>query len=135
MRASSVIFARKRLSRILVLASSLFLVVTATASAQAATGPAADGSSSPTVTHKTVTAPGFVAGTAVRELQLGTMPATSASPAVSPPTSCNVGPVNVTVTSYYTNNLLTGTSSVWSDVVSCLGTGSETMEDYLKVSS
>jgi hypothetical protein len=54
LRTTVAVLARKQLARIVVLASSLFLVVTATASAQAATGPSASRSGGTLAAEKLV---------------------------------------------------------------------------------
>jgi hypothetical protein len=88
------------------------------------TGPtAASAAQDPTIVGHVSTVAQTISSPAVSATVAGVQP----SPDVAPPSSCNWGPVTGTVTATYTDHILSSVALVWSDHISCLGTGSETM--------
>lgn len=113
-------------------ARSVILGVIATLALVAGFGTAA--SAQPVMKHRAVsTIVGHVpSSTVTQAISSPVASATAATaqpstPALTPPTSCDWGPLRGTVTAYYSDNILYQVSMGWSDLISCLGTGSETM--------
>lgn len=60
-------------------------------------------------------------------VRTATIAAKGAPASVNPPSVCHFGNVKATITATYDDNVLVSVSAHWSDVISCLSTGKETM--------